>query len=461
MTKRRKIGVVDSIAYACSALVYILPQYLLSSFISAYYTDVALVSAGVVGTVILFMRFTDGVSDLITGGMIDRTNTRMGKARPWILAGTIGVSISMFSVFHVPMTLSTGGKVIWLAATYFLLMVVFATMEGVANATLMVYLTNNTQERNKFGASNMAGTYIGGIIATALTSVLLVSFGYTQSGYDKTMILYSTLVLALGIFATVRLKERNTPKAGGEDRKKNVSMKAVAYSIIHNKYYLHAVAAGLLINLINGITTGLGVYFCRDIFGDAGLYTLVTLSVLLPTLIGLPVAVFLAKKAGHHKILVYGRVGYMIGLAIAAAGLMTTNVSVYFIGQVAAGFCGSAFAACFQARVANICDYGEYRFKTNATGVMMSATSFCNKAGLGIGAALTGLILEIAKYDGALVAAGAAQSSYTVAVERYTVAFVPLVLNIVVLICLYCSNVDPYMSAVREELETGRGMSDE
>lgn len=461
MGKKGKTGVVDYVAYACSALVYILPQYLLSSFLSAYYTDVALVSAGAVGAVILFMRFTDGVSDLVIGGMIDRTNTRLGKARPWILAGTIGVTIFMFSIFHVPMILGTGGKIVWLAVTYFLLMVVFATMEGVANSTLMVYLTNDTQERNKFGASNMAGTYIGGIIATALTSVLLVSFGYTQSGYDKTMILYSALVFVLGIFATVRLKEKNIPKADGNDKKKSVSMKAVAYSMFHNKYYLHAVAAGLLINLINGITTGLGVYFCRDIFGDAGLYTLVTLAVLLPTLIGLPVAVGLARKMGHHKILVYGRVSYMVGLVIAAVGLMTTNIPLYFAGQVAAGFCGSAFAACFQARVANICDYGEYKFKTNATGVMMSATSFCNKAGLGIGAAVTGLILEIAKYDGALAAAGVPQSAYTVAVERCTVAFVPLILNVVVLICLYCCNVDPYMGEVREELEARRGISNE
>ncbi|WP_050640790.1 MULTISPECIES: MFS transporter [Clostridia] len=451
MSKTRKIGAVDYIAYACSALVYILPQYLLSSFLSAYYTDVALVSAGVVGSVVLLMRFTDGISDLLIGGLIDRTNTRLGKARPWILTGTIGVTLTMFLIFHAPGSLSISGKVVWLAVTYFLLMVVFATMEGVANSTLMVYLTNDTQERNKFGASNMAGTYIGGLVATTLTSVLLVSFGYTQFGYDITIILYSVLVLVLGIFATVRLKERNIPKAANRNQKKSGSMKTVVYSIFHNKYYLFAVAAGLLINLINGITTGLGVYFCRDIFGNAGLYTLVTLAVLLPTLIGLPAAVALAKKIGHHKILVYGRVGYMIGLIVAAFGLITTNVPTYFAGQIIAGLCGSAFAACFQARVANICDYGEYKFKTNATGVMMSATSFCNKAGLGIGAAITGMILEIAKYDGALAAAGAVQSAYTIAVERYTVAFVPLFINFIVLICLYCCNVDPQMDEIRAE----------
>ena len=89
MKQKRNLGALDYFAYACSALVYILPQYLLSSFLSAYYTDVALVSAGAVGTVVLVMRFTDGISDLLMGRVIDKTNSRWGKARPWLLVGTI------------------------------------------------------------------------------------------------------------------------------------------------------------------------------------------------------------------------------------------------------------------------------------------------------------------------------------------------------------------------------------
>ena len=87
----------------------------------------------------------------------------------------------------------------------------------------------------------------------------------------------------------------------------------------------------------------------------------------------------------------------------------------------------------------------------------MSATSFCNKVGLGLGSAITGVILEIARYDGALAKAGAAQSAYTVAVERYAVAFVPIVLNIIVAVCVYKSNVDPQMGQVQKGLAERRG----
>lgn len=458
MRDQRKAGLADYFAYAAAALINILPSYLLSSFLSAYYTDVALISAGAVGSVILAMRFTDGISDLIMGRVIDRTNTRFGKARPWVLAGSIGVTFTLFSIFHVPAGFSSGLKVAWLAVAYFLLMTVFSTMEGVSMSTMLVYLTNDTQERNKFGAFNMAGTYIGGILATTVTSVLLTVFGYVQSGYDKTILLYSAIIFVLGVFAFVKLKETNNGLGEHSDRQqeRKASIREVLYAMGHNRFYINAVIAGLMINLINGITTGLGVYFCRDIFGNAALYTFVTIAVLFPTLFGIPVGVAMAKRLGHHKTLVYGRIGYMFCMLVTAVGIMTTSIPIYFAGTIGGGLCGATFAACFQARVANICDYGEWRYKTNATGVLMSATSFCNKVGLGLGAAGTGLILVLAKYDGTLAAQGIAQSTYTVSVERFAMALVPLLLNLIVTICLYFSNVDPYMDTVNRELEERR-----
>ena len=456
MGKERKIGGMDYFAYACSALVYILPQYLLSSFLSAYYTDVALVSAGAVGAVVLAMRFTDGISDLCMGRIIDKTNSRFGKARPWLLVGTVGLAVTLLTVFHVPAGLPAVAKIAWLAVAYFLIMTVFGTVQGVASNTMIIYLTNDSQKRNKFGASNMAGVYVGGLVATTVTTVLLGAFGYTQAGYDKTMYIYSAEVLFFGIFSFVRLKETqnetNKDMAG-----EKVPMGTIVRSMFQNHYYVFAVVAGLLLNLTNGIITGLGVYFCRDIFGNANLYALVTLALLLPTLFALPLAVMVAKKLGHHKTLMYGRVGYIVGVVVEGIALLMTNLPLFFVGVAFSGLCSSTFAACFTARVANICDYGEWKYRTNASGIMMSATSFCNKVGLGLGSAITGVILEIARYDGALAKAGAAQSAYTVAVERYAVAFVPIVLNIIVAVCLYKSNVDPQMGQVQKGLAERRG----
>lgn len=449
-TKERPITMLDYIAFALAAVAGIIPQYLLSSFASAYYTDVALVSAGAIGTIILVMRITDGISDLIMGRIIDRTNTRWGKCRPWMFSGVIGLVITSLAIFHAPDAWSESGKLVWFAVTYFLMMVVFATMNGVASTTIMIYLSHKPQERTRFGAFNMLGTYVGGIIATTLTTVLLGMWGYTQSGYDKTILLYTVIILVAGIFSTLRLKEHHSGfETAQQDKKNAASVRTVLRAMLKNKYYMCAVIAGLLINLTNGITTGMGVYFCRDIFGNADLYALITIITLFPTLLGLPFAVMLAKKLGNYKTLAYGRVGYMVSLVLSSLGLATANSAMYLLGQGLCGLCGATFAACFTATLANTVDYGEYRFGTNASGTLMSATSFCNKVGLGLGSAVTGLVLTMANYSGELANAGLAQSAYTVAVERWAMILLPLAMNILVTICLFICNVDKKMPAVQ------------
>ena len=443
----KSIGIFDYLAFACVAMAGILPQYLLSSFASAYYTDVALVSAGAVGTITLVMRFTDGVSDLIMGRIIDKTRSKWGKCRPWIALGTLGLALTSFAIFHAPGGWSEGMKLAWFAVSYFLVMTVFATMQGVSGTTMMLYLTDVPHERTKLGAFNMFGTYVGGIIATTLTTVLLGAWGYKQSGYDKTILLYAALIILAGVFSVTKLREKHglSPE---NDKPPKTNVKALISAMVKNRYYLFCVIAGLLINLINGITTGMGIYFCRDIFGNAELYAALTIITLAPTLIGLPFAVMLAKKLGNYCTLAYGRAAYMVFLVVGGIGILTSNSLIYMIGQGLCGLSGATFAACFSATLANTVDYGEYKYRTNASGTLMSATTFSNKVGLGLGSAVTGLILEIAKYDGALANAGLPQSAYTVSAERWGMIIVPFILNLIVTVLLFCCNIDKEMPAV-------------
>ena len=448
----KKYGVVDYLAYACASMVYILPQYLLSSFLSAYYTDVALISGAAVGTVVLMMRFTDGISDLIMGRVIDKTKSKWGKARPWLFIGTIGLAIFLLCTFHVPSALGNGAKIFWLAVTYFMVMTIFSTVQGVSANTMIIYMTDESDERSKFGASNMAGVYIGGMVATTLTAVLLGKLGYDQQGYDKVMFFYALLILIFGFFSFARLKESRGQGKNEAEKQQGESLRTILSAMVKNKYYVGTIIVGLMANLMNGITTGMGIYFCRDIFGNANYYVMITLVLLLPTLIFLPLAVAISRKIGRHRSLMLVRYMGVIGSIIQAVGVMTAHILPYFIGTFVCGFGNAFFAACFTARVADVCDYGEYKYHTNASGIMMSATSFCNKIGLGLGAAVTGIILSWAKYDGLAASQGLMQSAYTISVEKYAVAVLPIVCQIIMLIYMHRSNVDPYMDEVRKGL---------
>lgn len=449
MAKQRKIGFLDYLAFACTAIVGIIPQYLLSSFASAYYTDVALVSAGAIGTIILIMRVTDGISDLIMGRVIDHTHTKWGKCKPWMLIGLLGLVVTSLAIFHVPGGWNEAGKLVWFAVVYFLMMVVFATMQGVSGSTMMLYVTHDPGERTKFGACNMAGTYVGGIVATTLTTVLLGIWGFAQEGYDKTVWLYAVILLVIGLLSVFRLREKHDVQEETSEAKKADSLKTILKTMFQNKYYVAAVVAGLLINLCNGINTGMGIYFCRDLFGNADLYALLTIASLFPTLFGLPFAVIMAKKLGNYKTITIGRIGGMICVCVSCVGIFLADSTIYLIGTALGGLCSATFAACFTATLANIIDYGEYKYQTNSSGVLMSATSFCNKVGLGLGSAVTGLILTIAKYSGELANAGLAQSAYTVEAERWAMIIVPFALQVIITICLFMCNIDKEMPAVQ------------
>lgn len=143
----------------------------------------------------------------------------------------------------------------------------------------------------------------------------------------------------------------------------------------------------------------------------------------------------------------------MACFVLSCVGIAVSNSSLYLLGQGLGGLTSATFAACFTATLANTVDYSRYCFKTKASGTMMSATSFCNKVGLGLGSAITGVILSVAKYDGHLASQGLAQTSYTIEVERWALILIPFVLNLVITVLLYLCNIDEAMDRISETVK--------
>ena len=114
-----------------------------ASFLTLYYTDVALVSAAFVGTMMFVVRLLDCMSDIIIGHFIDRTNTKMGRARPWLLGSTFPLAILLVLTFSVPENMTVFGKSVYIYVTYILLMVVAFTIEAISVVVLRSLMTND------------------------------------------------------------------------------------------------------------------------------------------------------------------------------------------------------------------------------------------------------------------------------------------------------------------------------
>jgi len=449
--KERKIGGLDYLAIASGTVPDITVSTLASAFLLIYFTDVVGISAAVIGTIVLIMRFSDGASDLIMGHIIDRTKTRWGKARPWLVPGTISLAMSLIFLFYVPPGFSTTAQIVYFAIVYFFVMSVFITMCGIASSAILPMLTKDNKKRNNLGAANMAGTMVGGIIATAVTNSLLGLFGYTQLGYTQVMVIYALLILITGLFCFARLREQNDETGGVVvEAQENISLKKSLSVLRKNKYFFLATSAGILINLNNAVISGLGLFFTRDVFGSEGLFTILTLAMLLPVLFGLPFSLALVNKFGKHKVLSVGMAGCLTGVVISAISLIipTPNIALFFTGVIFTAFCRSSFSAGFQALMADICDYGEWKTGIKQNGIVFGSKNVGIKVGLGLGTAIVGWILAFAAYDGTL----AIQSDFTIIVQRHAMAWTPVICFTLVFICLFLCNLEKIMPQVRKDL---------
>lgn len=450
--KKHKIGYLDGIAFGCGAIPGVLASTIIGSFLTVYLTDIAGISAAVIGTIILVLRITDGFSDLFMGYVIDHTSSRFGKARPWMVVGAVGIAITLYMLFNVPLHLSLTGKIIYFAVMYFMVMTVFVTISGISITTMLPLVTDDIKKRNMLGAAEMGGTIIGGILATTVTAVMLSSFGYSPLGYQKMTLIYGIIILFTGVASFLRLREKDSenPKVGAV-KKKEVTIKEAARALKKNKYFFYATIAGLMVNLTNTIISGMGIYFCRDFLGNVDLFSAFTLAFLLPIVLGIAPACALANRFGKHAVLTGGMLIGLVGTTVAAIAvfLPTPNLYLFFGGYILAGFGNSGFSACFQSLLADICDFGTWKTGVKMEGIIFSATSVGNKAGSGFGSAILGWLLTFAAYNGALQV----QSAYTISMERMIQAVTPIICYVIVFLCLKLCNLDKLTPVIRKELD--------
>lgn len=125
---------------------------LLTSFVMIYLTDTIGLNAGVIGVLIAVSKIFDGVTDIIFGTLIDKTHTKMGKAKPWMLYGFIGCAITLIGVFAIPMNMDNFAQYAWFFICYTLLNSVFYTANNIAYSALTALVTRNSKERVQMGS---------------------------------------------------------------------------------------------------------------------------------------------------------------------------------------------------------------------------------------------------------------------------------------------------------------------
>ncbi len=416
-----------------------------SSFLTLYYTDSVLLSAGLVGTIMLICRIFDGVSDIGAGVLIEKTHSSKGKARPWFGATIIPLVLIQFLVFNVPSSLGNGAKIAWVIITYFLLTVVAYTLNNVSYHAMLPRISLTSEDRNKVSSLRGIFSFIAGLLLAILTPRLLAGSGgeKMQSAWTKVVVIYCVLALIFEGICFLGTKEKIAPDAETEEEKKEDShdLKKGIQTLLGTKYFYITVLVFIFCFIINGIFLSAAVYFTRDVLGNADLYSLIAIISILSAVIVMAFAPKLFAKMGKRKVLLIAAVIGVIGGLLGYVGAKQYNVGLIFISTALHGASLAPYVAGIFTFASDIIEYIETRTGERYEGLVTSVSSIGSKIGVGLGSAILGWGLAAGQYNGAL----AEQAASAKNAETFLLFMVPTIASAVCFLCMWFWDIDQYI----------------
>jgi len=394
-TARGGIGIREKLSYALGDIgsnVIFVPA---TSLILFYLTDVVGMGAAIAGTLILIGQLLNGITDLTIGVLIDRTSTVWGKTRPWVILSSVPLAVSFVLLFSVPSGLSETGQVVWTLIFYSLVIAVFFTSANVAYSALLSVMTPDPKTRVTLTTFRFFAALLAGLVVGAGTLPLVEALGNGQEGWTRASIIYGVICVAAlsTVFFGTRERVRQAPPAKSETVARQ-PLRQQFGNLARNKYFFLAAGLFLVFYLNQGLTGSAGVYYATEILGDSSVYSLLSIAQLVPPLIGLAFMPAVIGRIGKRKAFLIGTVAMFVGAAFPL--LDPSSITVVVIGVVIRGIALVPFSAGLFAIVADVVDYGEWRFGERTDGLIFSGAVIGQKIGGGLGSALVGWILALA-----------------------------------------------------------------
>ncbi len=394
----QKIPVFEKIGYSAGDAASNLFFQTFIVYLLFFYTDVFGISAAAAGTMFLVTRIFDAVNDPVMGMISDRTETKYGKFRPYLLWLAIPFGVLGFFMFMTPDFGSTG-KLVYAYITYTLMMIMYTAI-NVPYSALMGVITPNSEDRTVVSSYRFVAAYIGLLMVTGFTEPLVEYFGEgdRQLGWMWTMGLYGTIAAGLFMITFFTTKERVAPpknqkidfKADGKELFKNGPWVLIAIATVFQLTFL----------VIRGSTFA---YYVNYYLGDHSIFLLESEFALststfltsgaLATLVGAITTKYIIKLFDKKRTYAWF-LGLGAVISILFFVLPPDQILLIYIVNIIAGYLLGPVAVLQWAMYTDTADYGEWKFGRRATGLIMAASLFALKLGVALGGAITGWVLS-------------------------------------------------------------------
>jgi len=382
---RDKVSWTTAISYGIGSYGANVMYAFIAIYLMLYYTDSFGIKAAAVGLLFLIARLVDGATDIALGILVDNTHTKMGKFRPWILVGSILVSLTTVACFLSP-DLSEAGKLAYAYSTYILWSICFAIID-IPYWSLSAAITQDPTERSKvITIPRTIATF--GFLSVSAATLWLVKFVGSWAGVA---VIYSAIFLICMLITFFGVKEKYSVP-----RKERQSFKGF-WTLLKQHRPLRLLLVGMFLLEMIGVIRGTFqlYFFIYNLNAEMMLGIFLTVS-MIAQVAGAVVSPFISAKIGKKNTAIYSS-------AVMAAACMLlfffqTNITFIFIIGALAPFCGGIGQISLYSMVADCVEYGEWRSGNRSEGMVFSLNIFKTKLSGAIGGAIGGFMLSWAGY---------------------------------------------------------------
>ena len=393
---RQRIGFGIS-DYACN-LAYLLAN----TYLLFYYTNCAGLDAGAVGFMFVITKFIDAFTDYMVGALIDRTDTKMGRYRPWMFFGAPVLAVGMVLLFSVPTGWGAGAKLAWAYITYIIFSFGY-TLVNIPMAPIVSSLSASATERTKISTTRTVFSNLGSLTSSLFVLPMVYFFSGSKNatgaalarGYRSTNIVLGIAVIVIMAICVFSIAEINPPTKNAE---KSSILKDIT-AVVKNKYYVMFLGEVFFLFLGYLAMYGAMQYYYSYIVGDV---SKMPLALTLLTLLAIPTMILAAflngKGIAKVKLIQFGAIVDIIGYAI----LFFTSDGT--IATLALGLIGLGFgfrSSMFFSMMPDIFDYTEWQVGRNLGGTQNAIQGFMNKLSSAAASAIVSALLVWGNYDAA------------------------------------------------------------
>ncbi len=464
-TNSQKISVIEKIGYSLGDLAANLIFQTLMTFLAFFYTDVYKIPPGTASAIIFTGGMIGAFFNPVMGVIADRTKSRWGKFRPWILFTSVPFGILALLAFSTP-DYSPAGKIAYALTTYILLVLVYSA-NNLPYASLSGVITGDMSERNSISSYRFVAVMIAQFIVQSLLLplVLILGDGDKMVGFENTIGLFAVVGVVFFLITFFTTKERIVPKPEQKSSIKEdikdlasnkpwiamvvltvfifitLSLKGGMYVYYFDNYlseehlavFLNDIGFNGFINELNSFLVNIGLHgFTWPKDASTSGFSLFNAGGIIMMMIGIGFSKRLADKYGKRDV-------FGVSLFLSAIVLVffyffaPSSIALVFITQLVHGFFYGISTPLLWAMIADVADYSEWKTNRRATAIIFSAMIFGLKAGLSIGGALVAGVLGVFGYSEQL----AVQSADTINGIKLSLSVFPAITFGISVACLF------------------------